>query len=124
MKEEITQKSFLFFSSSWEPAADIYEDEREIKIVVDAAGVDPERLQITLEGRTLEIIGERSAPLQANLLRIHQMEIDYGHFSRRIQLPVPVVFERSQSIYKYGFLVIILPKKPRDEVIRISVEAE
>ncbi len=38
------RKSYVTFSATWGPAADVYEDDKEIRIVVDIAGVDPDQL--------------------------------------------------------------------------------
>ncbi len=108
----------------WEPAADIYENEKQVMILVDMAGVDPDRVRITLENRCILITGERPRPSPPGVVRIHQMEIDAGLFERRIPLPGPVDFDSSQCTYKNGLLRIVLPKKPRQGTIQIFVESE
>lgn len=108
----------------WVPAADIYENDRHVMIFVDMAGVDPDKMRITLENRSILITGERPSPSPGGVVRIHQMEIDAGVFKRRIPLPGPVDFDNIQCTYKNGLLRIVLPKKPRQETVQIPIEPE
>jgi HSP20 family protein len=104
--------------------ADVYENDRQVVIVVDLAGVDRDHLKVTLDGRAIQIIGRRYSPCPPGSLRIRQMEIDTGEFRRRIVLPGAVMFEESECTYKDGFLNIVLPKETKPEVIQIPVESE
>jgi HSP20 family protein len=108
----------------WVPAADMYENESQVTILVDMAGVDPDRVKISLEKRGILITGERLSPSPIGVVRIHQMEIDAGMFRRWISLPAPVEFENIQCTYRDGLLRIVLPKKKRPETVRIPVELE
>ena len=124
MLKYVDQKSFLFISTPWHPDADVYEDEGEVTIVVDIAGVDANHLKITLEGQSISIAGVRQNPAPSRLVKIHQMEIDAGVFSRRIRLPGSVFFDRSRCNYKNGLLTIVLPKSSKDRVVHIPIESE
>lgn len=108
----------------WVPAADMYENDRQIMIFVDMAGVNPDQVRITLENRSILITGERPRPSPGGVMRIHQMEIDAGVFKRRIPLPAPVDFDNIQCTYRHGCLRIVLPKKPRQEAVQIPIEPE
>jgi HSP20 family protein len=111
-------------ATAWVPAADIYENDNHVVIFVDIAGVNPDQVKITLENRSILIIGERPTPSPGGVVRIHQMEIDAGYFKRRIPLPCSVDFANSQSTYKNGVLRIDLPKKLKDEPIQIHIESD
>ncbi len=121
MKE---MKRYLAFSASWGPAADVYEGEKEIRIVVDIAGIDPDQLEIRVDREVIQIAGTRKSPVPSGLLRIHQLEIDHGAFNTRIRLPGWVVLEERQYHYVNGFLTIVLPKKSRKEVVHIPIRSE
>ncbi|MBW2057701.1 MAG: Hsp20/alpha crystallin family protein [Deltaproteobacteria bacterium] len=108
----------------WVPAVDIYENERNVLVLVDMAGVDPDQTKITLENQTILITGQRPRPSPGGVVRIHQMEIDAGVFKRRIPLPGPVDSDSIECTYKDGLLRIVLPKKPRQEMVRIPVESQ
>jgi HSP20 family protein len=126
---ERDMKDFIFTfrnlpTTVWVPAADMYEDDRQVMIFVDMAGVDPDQVRITLENRDILITGERPRPSPGEVMRIHQMEIDAGLFKRRIPLPTPVDFDNIQCTYKNGLLRIVLSKKPQQETVQIHVESE
>jgi len=108
----------------WVPAVDIYEDDRHVLIFVDMAGVNPDRVRVTLKNRSILITGERPSPSPPGLVRIHQMEIDAGLFERRIPLPGPVDFDNSHCTCKNGLLSIVLPKMPRRGTIQIPIDSE
>ena len=108
----------------WVPAADMYENDTDMMIFVDLAGVDPDQVKVSLENRSIVLTGERPSPSPHGVMRIHQMEIDSGLFRRRIPLPAPVDFDKIQCTYKQGLLRIVLPKKPRQERVRIPIESE
>lgn len=116
-------RSYFSFSASWGPAADVYEDDKEIRIVVDIAGVDPDQLEIRVNGEVIQIAGTRNSPTPSRLVRIHQMEIEHGAFNARIRLPGWVVFEEKKYHYMNGFLTIVLPKRSREEVVRIPIKS-
>jgi len=71
----------------WEPPVDVFEDEREIVIVVAMPGVTAERMQVLHEPGMLVVRGVRPIPLTGSGHAVRQLEIPYGAFERRIALP-------------------------------------
>jgi len=71
----------------WEPPVDVFEDEREIVVVVALPGVAVEHVEITYESGTLLVRAERRIPFAASPRAVRRLEIPYGLFERRIQLP-------------------------------------
>jgi HSP20 family protein len=72
---------------AWEPPADVFENEREMVIVVAMPGVAREQVQVGHEQGDLLVRALRSPPLRDSGLRVRQLEIPYGTFERRIRLP-------------------------------------
>jgi HSP20 family molecular chaperone IbpA len=71
----------------WEPPVDVFEDEREIIIVVALPGVPAERVEVTSEPGALLIRAEGPLPFAGSRRAVRQLEIPYGYFERRISLP-------------------------------------
>jgi HSP20 family protein len=94
----------------WIPSADILETQAAYHVVVDLAGVDATRLEVVIQDNTLYLQGERSRPQVSESIRIHQLEIDTGTFRRDFYFPVRLDADTSRSVYRDGFLEIILPK--------------
>ena len=97
------------------PQVDCYQTERPaaIHVVAELAGVDPAKIQIYADESALLITGERRRGRCTGRV-YHQMEVDYGRFSRQIALPADVDVEATKATYKHGVLTIVLPlaKKP------------
>jgi HSP20 family protein len=111
--------------SGFRPQIDCYRTERPaaFHIVVDLAGVDPEKVQLFADEGTLIVAGERRRPRNSGRV-YQQMEIDYGRFTRQVVLGADVDIEGSKATYKRGVLTIVLPlaKKPASaERIEIPV---
>ena len=92
----------------WEPPIDIYETSYEFKIMIALPGVDPEQLNVVMESGHIIVDGHRrmSADEEAYILR---MEIPYGQFRRRIELPEGH-FELGRHEFANGCLLVSLRK--------------
>jgi HSP20 family protein len=92
------------------PAVDVYRSERsgELTVVVELPGVDPQRVQILVDERTLVIAGERRRPRCTGRV-YQQMEIDYGRFQRQIALSDDIEVDACRASYRRGILTIVLP---------------
>ncbi len=93
---------------AWEPPIDIYETRYGFKIMIALPGVPPEHLSVMLEDGHLIIGGKRRQPAGAEA-RIVRLEIPYGRFERRIELPAGL-FEISTCELTNGCLLISLRK--------------
>ncbi|HVQ26428.1 MAG TPA: Hsp20/alpha crystallin family protein [Planctomycetota bacterium] len=71
----------------WEPPVDVYESTDATWIVVALPGVEPERVEISVEGRELIVAGERSRPRECSHLAVRRLEIPAGRFERRVEMP-------------------------------------
>ncbi|GAB3428327.1 Hsp20/alpha crystallin family protein [Massilia solisilvae] len=72
---------------TWEPPVDVFETARQFIIVVALPGVAAEQLQIDIDGHAILVRGQRRQPPAAAAGLIHRLELPYGHFERRIELP-------------------------------------
>ncbi|WP_027805155.1 Hsp20/alpha crystallin family protein [Paraburkholderia caledonica] len=71
----------------WEPPIEVFEQDAQIVIVVALPGVSPDLIGLNLQGETLIVAAERKLPRAFAAGQVHCMEIPYGRFERRIQLP-------------------------------------
>jgi len=97
------------------PQIDSYRTERPaaLTVVVELAGIDPSKIQIFADERTLIVSGERRRPRCTGRF-YQQMEIDYGRFQRQVALSDDIDVSVSKATYRRGVLTIVLPlaKKP------------
>jgi len=103
----------------WSPAVDLYENEDELIVFMDAAGVSPGEIEIMADARNLTIRGKRDCPI-SGIISVHQLEIEYGRFECRLQLPKAIDVDKTTSVSKNGFLVIKMPIVKTDGNIVIS----
>ena len=94
-------------------------DPAQLTVVVELPGIAPDSIQLVVDEHTLLVAGERPRPAAAHAERQYQqMEIDYGPFQRRVQLPEAVDVEAASARYERGLLTVELPlvaTKPRQE---------
>jgi HSP20 family protein len=104
-----------FVRHAWRPAINAYRCETCISICVDLAGVDRSDIELVIEGERLSIRGEREVPEPSEkedpALQMIAMEIDYGPFERKVQLPDEVDVKKVRVEQRNGFLWIHLPLK-------------
>jgi HSP20 family molecular chaperone IbpA len=72
---------------AWEPPVDIFETERQFVVVIALPGVAAEQVAVETEGAVLVVRGMRRQPAAAATGLIHRLELPYGQFERRIELP-------------------------------------
>lgn len=103
------------------PAVNIAEDQDNIYVRAELAGVAPEAVDLSIEGDTLTIKGERVAPSTNETVSYHRQEVEYGHFSRAITLPKRVNVEKTEARSVNGILYLTLPKAEEVKPRRIQV---
>ena len=99
---------------------DVYSTANELVIEASVPGMDPDNVEITLEGETLTIKGERLATLE-NVDYIIQ-ERRHGSFGRTLTLNVPVDADQAEAVFEKGVLRLTIPKaaEVRPRVIKVT----
>ena len=110
------------FKGGWKPLINIFEKETSLVILIEAAGVKPENIKITVERNILTISGKREDPFSKEQRRFYSMEIAFGTFERRVNLPYPTDPEKAVVEKKDGFIQITLPKVREEEERIIDIE--
>ncbi len=87
---------------------DAYVTPEEIVVTANMPGVKPESVEITLEGDTLTIKGERPAPLE-NVDYVLQ-ERTHGKFQRTLNINIPVDANKAEASFENGLLTLTIPK--------------
>jgi HSP20 family protein len=70
----------------WEPPIDVVETDRAVVVRVALPGVPAQAVEVTTDGAQLRVVGQRPMPVTRSDA-IHRLEIPYGHFERRVELP-------------------------------------
>ncbi len=96
---------------SWQPPVDVFETETALVVRVEIAGVHSRDLSVRVDGPILRIAGIRPAPDGSQVRRLHQMEIAFGPFERRLRIPIPFDRNAVSAHVADGFLTVTLPKR-------------
>jgi len=102
--------------AAWKPDLNVYEIADGYVACVDVAGMKREDIQVTVDGATVDISGERPPPrIQAadEDIIVHTAEIDAGRFHRRITVPEPVDADAVDAVYRDGILWVLMPRQGR-----------
>ena len=110
--------------SGWTPNTDVYETPEGLVVKLEIAGIEKEDLEITLNDRLLLVRGHRKDPCRQRRCTFRQMEIDYGHFERRIVIPRSVDGSQVRAQFQNGFLHIELPKSQKTDHATFTVIIE
>lgn len=103
-------------------AVDVYQTDDELIIQTAIAGVKPEDLDITTQGDTITIRGQRERTEKKEGENYFYQECYWGVFSRQIILPVEADSARSQASMTDGILTIRIPKIVKEGTKKISVK--
>ena len=105
---------FSGLRSGFRPAVDCWvtEEPRQLVVVVELAGVEPESIDIAVEQRALTISGSRPRPRVPGQV-YQQAEIEYGRFERRLTLEQNIDVAAASATYEAGMLTLTLPIAPR-----------
>ena len=96
--------------ASWEPPVDIFENERDLLIVVALPGVESQDIEISAGPEILLVAGVRRLPAAARGMAVQRLEIPHGRFERRIRLPA-ARWELGRSTLANGCLLLTLTRQ-------------
>jgi HSP20 family protein len=108
--------------SGWTPAVDIREDETELNLSLELAGVNPENVEITAENGILTVRGEKQEERKEKEEgRYFLAERTYGSFVRSFQLPQGLDESKISADFEHGLLRIHVPKTALPKPRRIQI---
>jgi HSP20 family protein len=122
--DRLFEGSARHVEGDWMPRADVFERDANLVVRVEVPGVDPESIEVTVEGGALCLSGERKFDSETVDGDFHRREIFEGHFKRTILLPEGTDPEAISATSKDGILEITVPKKPEVLPRKITVDVQ
>lgn len=106
------------------PTVDITEDDKAFTLTAELPGLSAEDVDVSLEGRTLVIKGEKQQETKTEEKNYHLTERTYGSFERSFYLPDGVDADAIDAAVAKGVLTVTLPKLPTaaDTAKKIAVK--
>jgi HSP20 family protein len=110
--------------SGFVPAVDMYEDNDNVIVETQLAGIDPEKVDISIENDTLTIKGEGEKTSEVEEKNYYRKEIRRGSFYRSIPLPTHVLGDKAAAVAEGGVLKITIPKAPESKPKTIKIQSK
>jgi len=106
------------------PAVDVYEEKENIIVETQLAGIDPEKVDISIENDVLCIKGESEKKSEVEDKNYYRKEIRSGSFYRSIPLPAHVMGDKASAEAKDGVLRISIPKAEESKPKKIVINSK
>lgn len=106
------------------PPIDIYETETSLVVETPLAGVDPSKVEITVDGDVLTIKGGMERKTEVDEKNYYRKEVRSGSVYRQIPLPIHVIGEKAEATYEKGMLKIDIPKAGEDKPKSIKIDVK
>lgn len=104
-----------------EPAVDVSETDSDVVVEMPLAGVDPAKVEISVENGNLLVKGHTEEEREEKGKYFYRKEIRRGAFERVIGLPLDVKSEEARAESVNGMLKITLPKSEKALPKKIEV---
>jgi len=104
------------------PAIDVYQDKDNIMVETPLPGIDPDKVEISIENDVLTIKGISEQKKEIEEKEYYRREVRTGSFFRSVALPAHVIGERAEANYDQGILKIKIPKESENKSKTIKVK--
>lgn len=107
------------------PALNLGSTEAAVEIYAFAPGLDPEKIDISVDKGVLTVSGERADETgpAAEGRDVYARERFAGTFRRVVSLPEDVDAAKVEATYRDGILKIVVPKREASRPKRIEIKA-
>ena len=106
----------------FEPRADVYHDDRTVRVYVELPGVPRQSIKASLKNNVLYVDGTKSEPaVEGNTIKTLS-ERAFDEFQKRIVLPAEVNAESLRASLQDGVLEVTVQKLKPIEEKSISIE--
>jgi HSP20 family protein len=104
------------------PAVDMYEDKDNIIVETQLGGINPDKVDVSIENNILTIKGESEKKSEVEDKNYYRKEIRSGSFYRQIPLPTKVDGDKASAINEDGIIKISIPKAPEVKPKTIKIQ--
>lgn len=106
------------------PAIDVYQDKDNVIVETPLPGVDPEKVDITIENDVLTISGNSEDTKEVKREDYYRKEVRRGSFSRSVILPMSVKADMAEAHSEKGILKVTIPKAEEAKPKKIAVKVK
>lgn len=106
------------------PAVDMYEDKDNVIVETQLAGIDPEKVNISIENDVLTIEGSSEKRTEVDEKDYYRKEVRSGSFHRTVALPASVKSDKANASYQNGILKVTVPKEEKAKPKKVKIEVK
>lgn len=106
------------------PALDIYEDKNNLVVEAQLGGIDPEKVDVSIENNVLTIKGESEKKSEVDDKNYYRKEIRRGSFYRSVALPTKVDGDKAVAVNEDGVLKVSIPKMVEVKAKTIKIQSK
>lgn len=103
-------------------AADVYEENDNVVVTMQMAGIAPDKIDIEADDHHLRISGTREQQQENKDKQFYRKEIKRGFFERIVELPCEVIGDKASAEIHNGLLTIVIPKQLQKKSQKITVK--
>lgn len=105
-------------------AVDLYEKDDSVVAEMNLPGIDPDKIDVSVEGNYLRVSGSREETKEEKKKHYYSKEIRRGAFERVVRLPVSVQTGKVKAEYEGGTLRVTMPKEILGKAGRVKVSVK
>lgn len=106
------------------PPVDMYETAEAVVVEMPMPGVDPDKLEISIDNGVLSIRGTSERQTEVDDKNYYRKEVRTGSIFRQVALPARVQENQAQAGFENGILKITLPKAEERKAIKVEVKKQ
>lgn len=112
--------------TSYTPAVDVYQDKNNVIVETPLAGVDPEKVNVSVENDVLKIEGKSEHQSEVDEDNYYRKEVRYGSFYRAVALPTSVIADKAEANFENGMLKVVIPKagEVKPKTIKVNIKKD
>ncbi|HBT92007.1 MAG: Heat shock protein Hsp20 [Parcubacteria group bacterium GW2011_GWD2_43_10] len=112
----------FFDGSGFVLALDVYQTKDTVVVETPLAGIDPNKVNISIENDILTIEGATEHKTEVDEKNYYRKEVRSGAFHRSVALPASVDGQKAKATYAKGVLKIEIPKEERAKPKTVKIE--
>jgi len=112
--------SFVWKISDGAPRTSMYDSGDKLMITAELPGVKKEDLNVKVQGKYLELSGERKADVPEGFEK-RRIERDVNSFTRSFTLPYDIDVDKVEAKLENGLLTLTLPKAESAQPKQITI---
>jgi len=106
------------------PPIDMYQTKDAVVIETPLAGIDPEKVDVSVENGVLTIQGSMERKTEVDEKDYYRKEVRSGSVFRRVALPAAVQEGKAEATYESGILRITVPKAQLEAPKTVKVQVK